>query len=513
MRLKKPSQNSNLDAVIQKHLAEKDHLFFTRMFFKHRQNMKFRVNWHHRLICDVVQDVIEGRKKNVVINVSPGSSKTEIVVINLIARGLALNPQARFLHLSYSDDLALLNSQTARDIIRSDEYQTLWPIEISEDTKSKKRWNVKVDGKIAGGVYATSLAGQVTGFRAGHMEPGWQGCIILDDPLRPEDSFSPTKVTHANRRLITTVKSRKANPETPIILIMQRLSQEDPSGFIKAENLGPDWHHMIIPAILDEKYVSELDPKYQSLIERDAEGRFSYWPYKEPIHELLRMEKGEGQDQVGSRINRHVFSSQYLQNPVAIGGNLIRSEWFKTYSVLPKMKYRKIYADTAMKTAERNDFSVFECWGLGEDHRIYLIDLLRGKYEAHDLKRRAEAFWNKHQALDREFFGQLRGMIVEDLSSGTGLIQSIKSSLSIPIKGILRTKDKLSRMMDVVGYIESGKVCVPESAPYLHDFLTECEAFTADDSHAHDDQLDPMIDAINDLLTSQNKIEQWKKLI
>src|SRR5271166_1041738 len=186
--------------------CERYHLFFTRWFFKQRQSIFFKLNWHHFLIADTLEKVITGEIKNLVINVPPGSSKTEMAVINFMARGLAKNPWCRFMHLSYSDDLALLNSQVTRDMIRSDEFQELWPMEIADDSKSKKRWNVMVNGKAAGGVYATSLAGQITGFRAGHMAPGFQGAIIIDDPLKPDDAFSKPKLDAANRKLITTVK-------------------------------------------------------------------------------------------------------------------------------------------------------------------------------------------------------------------------------------------------------------------------------------------------------------------
>jgi predicted phage terminase large subunit-like protein len=496
--------------------CEISHLFFSRYFFKQRQNISFRVNWHHELICDALQEIVDGTKKNIVINVPPGSSKTELAVINFIARGLALNPHARFLHLSYSDDLALLNSQTARDMIRSDEYQALWPIEIADDSKAKKRWNVLVNGKTAGGVYATALGGQVTGFRAGQMAPGFTGAIICDDPLKPEDAFSKSKMEQANRRLITTVKSRKANPDIPMILIMQRIAENDPTGFIRAGNLGRDWSVVVIPAVIDDAYVATLPEKYRGLISRDADDRFSYWPYKERIDELLTMERGEGTDQSGSRVSRQVFASQYQQNPVAIGGNIIRGEWFHRYRVLPKIKWRKIFADTAQKTAERNDYSVFQCWGLGEDHKLYLLDLIRGKWEAPELKKRAVAFWNKHHdpyVYKTETHGQLREMIVEDKSSGTGLIQDIRYSNTLPIKGVERVKDKLTRVMDIVSYVEAGLVSVPEDAPFTNDFLGECEAFTADDSHAFDDQIDPFVDAVNDMLASGNKLKLWEKLI
>lgn len=498
----KATTDPNIELAVAKAKCENDHLFFTRYFFKHRQGIKFRVNWHHHLISDIVQRVIDGEVKNVVINVPPGSSKTEIVAINLMARGLALNPRARFLHISYSDDLALLNSGTAKEIVQSDEFQALWSLKVADDAKSKKRWNVEVDGKTAGGVYAVSLGGQITGFRAGHMTEGWQGAIVIDDPLKVEDAYSKTKRAAANRKLVSTVKSRKANPDTPIIVIMQRLAEEDPTGFIKAAKVPGEWEFVNIPALLDDDYVAALPEKYRDLIgadeladERDEQGRFSYWPYKEPLHDLLELESKD----------RYVFSGQYMQRPSPLGGDIIKGKCFGRYEVLPPLRYRKVFADTAQKTAERNDFSVFECWGLGEDGRIYLLDMVRGKWPAPELKRRAIAFWEKHKA-GGEHDAPLRQMVIEDKSSGTGLIQDIQATGGIPVKGVERTKDKLTRVMDVVSYIESGLVFIPLSAPFVSDFVGECEAFTADDTHAHDDQIDPMVDAINDMLVKKRSI-------
>lgn len=466
-------------------------------------------------MADVVDDVIAGRKKNLVIEVSPGSSKTELIVINLIARGLAINPRARFLHLSGSDTLASLNSSTAREIVLSDEFQSLWPLKIADDAKAKKRWNVLVDGHPAGGVYATALGGQVTGFRAGHMAPGFQGAILIDDPIKPEDAFSRVKIDAANRKLLTTVKSRRANPDTPIILVMQRIAERDPAGFIRAGNLQGQWDVVRIPAVLTEADVAALLPKYQAMIppSESVDGRFSYWPYKEPIAQLLAMERGDGTDQSGARISRHVFSSQYQQAPVALGGNIIKGEHFERYKVLPKIKWRKIFADTAQKTKEANDFSVFEEWGLGVDGKLYLLDLIRGKWEAPELQRRAIAFWNKCKARDVDLFGQCRKMVVEDKSSGTGLVQTLKlPPYNIPIEPLERIKDKLTRVMDALPYLEAKQVCVPEDASYTNDFIAECEAFTADDSHDFDDQIDPMVDAVDDMLQSGNKLKQWEAL-
>lgn len=495
--------------------CESDHLFFSCYFFKHRQGIKFRVNWHHHVIAAALQRVLDGESKNLVINVPPGSSKTELAVINFMARGLALNPDARFLHISSGDDLVLLNSQTVRDIVLGDEFQELWPMKIADDAKAKKRWNVikEVTGrhgqirlKKAGGIYAVALGGQITGFRAGHMTPGFQGAIIIDDPLKADDAFSEAKVKQANRRLLSTVKSRRANPDTPIIVIMQRVGEKDPAGFIRGGNMPGDWEFVTIPALINDAYVAALPADVRQFVTvgpKDKDGRFSYWEYKEPLKELLALETGTGVDSDGNRVSRFVFNSQYMQAPIAMGGNIIHGQKFMRVKMLPELEYRIIYADTAQKTKEANDYSVFQCWGKGKNGKVYLIDQVRGKWEAPDLRQKAIDFWLKHKDAAQfppSFYGALRSMKVEDKSSGTGLIQDLHRNQFIPVKGIERNKDKLTRVMDVVSYIDSGLVCLLDGQAYIADYIAECEAFTADDTHAHDDQIDPTCDAISDMI-------------
>ena len=45
---------------------------------------------------------------------------------------------------------------------------------------------------------------------------------------------------------------------------------------------------------------------------------------------------------------------------------------------------------------------------------------------------------------------------------------------------------------------------IPEEAPWLSDFLMECEEVTAD-FNTHDDQIDPMMDAINDIMNTKRR--------
>lgn len=450
--------------AVTRALCLEDHLFFSRYFFKIREGIKFKVNWHHKKMAEAIQRVIDGKCKRLIINVPPGSSKTEMAVINLIARGLAINPKSRFLHLSYSSDLAELNSAKAKELINSSEYQSLFPIPLKTDSSARGRWNV-VEGDISiGGCYATSTLGQVTGFRAGHMAEGFQGCIIIDDPLKPVDSLSKVKRDAVNNAFINTVQSRKASPDTPIIVIMQRLADEDLTGFLLAGGDGKDWEHVCIPAI-------------------DEDGE-SYWPEKEPIDSLLQLkEKGN-----------FTFEGQYQQRPYVLGGEIIKGEWFGRYTSLPPEKHwqrRAIFADTAMKTGEANDFTVFLDAVLARDGKVYILNVWRKKVMAPGLLQMAKDVWASTEQ-------KAQAMYIEDKASGTGLIQQLQSSGQfIPVIPIERTKDKFTRVMEVQPRIQAGGVMLPESAPWVVDFISECEAFTANDTHKHDDQVDPLIDAVN----------------
>src|SRR5690606_5613359 len=110
------------------HVALKNDFFlFTRYFF-HAQYRRKYAQWEHlQLIADALTKVVEGDITRLIINVAPRLGKTELAVKNFIAYGLALNPAAKFIHLSYSDMLALDNSEAAKDLVQSSEYQSLFP--------------------------------------------------------------------------------------------------------------------------------------------------------------------------------------------------------------------------------------------------------------------------------------------------------------------------------------------------------------------------------------------------
>ena len=115
-----------------KYMLENDGMQFMRYFFKLREGNRMLRNWHHYVIESVLQAVYELKISRLIVNMAPGYSKTEQVVLNFITRGIALNPRAKFIHASYSGDLAHENSSKIKEMISSDAFQDLWPMNISK---------------------------------------------------------------------------------------------------------------------------------------------------------------------------------------------------------------------------------------------------------------------------------------------------------------------------------------------------------------------------------------------
>lgn len=451
-----------------------DLLTFTQTMFHARKGVPMKPNWHQGAICNALERVVLGDTTRLIINIPPRSGKTELAVINFIAWCMGNFPESEFIHASYSKRLATNNTYNARAVMQHEKFTTIFgEPDFRGDSNAKDEFRTGAGGIV----YATGADGTITGYGAGGMGDQFKGAIIIDDPHKAGEGSSDTMRQNVIDWFSTTMESRKNNPNTPIIVIMQRLHENDLSGFLLAGGNGEKWEHLNIPAVADDE---------------------SFWPDQFPIEDLKRLEK----------TNTYRYAGQYMQKPAPIGGGIFKTKWWNFYTVLPVIKHRLIFADTAQKTKEQNDFSVFQCWGLGADDRIYLLDMVRGKWEAPQLLLQARAFWQKHHGRSSGM-GTLRKMMIEDKSSGTGLIQQLRPG--VPVEGIPRSIDKVSRAMDVVPQIEVGNVVLPDPslAPWLSDILAEAEQFP---NGTHDDTIDPLMDAVQHMLIEKSTINYGKLL-
>nr|WP_272667840.1 phage terminase large subunit [Providencia sp. PROV117] len=416
----------------------------------------------------------------------PRSGKSEAASRRFPAYVLGKHPNWNVIACSYSSDLANRMSRDTQRIITSPRYNEIFPetnLTLSRAgaggaIRTAELWEIiNSKGEIQGGSYrAAGVNGGITG----------QGMNIgiIDDPAKDYKTASSPTYQEAVIDWYDTTFFTRADPKiNGIIIILTRWHKDDLAGQLlkKAEEGGEQWRVVSFPMEAEKHEVHELNGKKYSLRK----------PGEILFPERMPQSFVDKAKQRGSL----VWNALYQQRPTAKGGGLIKSEWFGEYKELPPLKWRAVYGDTAQKTKEVNDFSVFEHWGLGVDGYMYLIDMIRGKWEADELKRRAVAFWNSCKHLKN---APLRHMAIEDKASGTGLIQSIRKDALCPVKAIQRDKDKYTRLMDTQGFIESGYIKLPSDKPFVSDFLVEMESINPD-FNTHDDQLDPMMDAITEM--------------
>lgn len=455
-------------------------------------NPQYETGWFNELLSAELDNFLaeaeQGKMPRLMIFAPPRSGKSEKASRRFPAYVLGKHPNWNVIACSYSSDLANRMSRDTQRIIDSDRYKEVFPDVHLNGTnirtvaggaiRTAELWETLAsDGRLHGGSYrAAGVNGGITG----------QGMNIgiIDDPAKDyKTASSPTYQESVIDWYDTTFFTRADPRINGIIIILTRWHQSDLAGQLLklAEEGGEQWRVVSFPMEAEKEEVHELNGK-KYLLRKPGEILFP---------ERMPQEFVDKAKQRGSL----VWNALYQQRPTAKGGGLIKSEWFGEYKELPVMRWRAVYGDTAQKTKEVNDFSVFEHWGLGVDGYMYLIDMIRGKWESDELKRRAIAFWQSCKQLKN---GSLRHMAIEDKASGTGLIQSIRKDALCPVKAIQRDKDKYTRLMDTQGFIESGYIKLPSEKPFINDFLVEMEAINPE-FNTHDDQLDPMMDAITEM--------------
>lgn len=446
-----------LERLAARLVLEDSQLDFTRYFFKARFGQEFIVNWHHGAVCERLQAVEMGQIRNLIISLPPGAGKTELL-INWAARTIARNALSRFLMLSYADELVALNSQSCRNLIQCEEYQELWPRLIADDSKAKKRWNVMDGGKVMGGMYASTPHAQVTGFRAGYMSDGFNGAIIIDDPMKAADAESDVRRKEINTNIARTVRSRRAKPSVPIILVQQRLHEEDTTGWLLAGELGEEFDILKIPAIVVE------------------EGRErSYWEFKEPLAQLKSFQAAQP----------YIFNAQYQQNPAPEQGSFYSREMFVSYTrdELPEHLHNYGASDYAV-TEGGGDSTVHGVLGLDEHGNPWLVDWWRGQTKPNVSVDKHLEMVRTHEPLA---WADEKGVIEKSLGPFIEM-QMAKTGAYCYRVQYASTTDKCTRARSFQAFIAVRKLRVPKDAPWVADFLAEMLKFGP--NAKEDDQVD-----------------------
>ena len=425
-------------------------------------------------------DYTAGLRPRLAISTPPQHGKS-LGVIDAVAWVAGKNPDCRVIFASFSERLGVRANVAIQRILDSDRYKLVFPgtrlnslSPLAGGAQAIRNRDILEYSGRAGYFRNTTARGPVTGESA--------DILIGDDLIKGRIEANSATVRDNLWEWMTDDLMTRQSEGGAMLLVGTRWSTDDPIGRLR-DKLGDKMRVVNYPAIGEDG--EALFPELKSLT----------------FLESQRTALGSAS-----------FEALYQGNPQIVGGNLIKGDWFPRWSQLPAtLDYRIMVVDTALKAGVANDYTVAQVWGKAGG-KIYLIDQWRAKVEAADLRTALLAFIAKHRATGPDdLLGQLRVVEIEDKASGTQLVQELKRLGGVPVKAIPRNKDKYTRYCDVAGYMEAGSVVLPAAGAFTHDLVAELEAFTHDDGHVHDDQVDCLIGACESIFTATSVADLWSR--
>lgn len=448
--------------------------------------------------------------RNLLITMPPRHGKSTFGSVLFPAYFMARKPSRFVMSTSYNSQLATDFGRQVRDLVLETLTQQAFPdFEMSPDSRAVDQWRTTAGG--AG--YFIGVGGTTTG-RAANM-------LLLDDPLKSRDEAESATQRNKVWNFYISALSTRLQPDLDgippaQIVILTRWHPDDPASRLMQTEDWSDgrWLHINFPAISDvpikdrpkvfRNTLDPSDPNYLTTAQSNnlskakrtiqPTQRAALWPERFPLEDLERRE----------RLNPREFASLYQQTPYIQGGNLIKSHWWQSYpSDMKPERFNSliIASDTAFKAKSTSDYSVMITMGLDQSGDIYLVDLIRERFEFPELKR-------KMIQLNNLWRGKgLRGIYIEDKASGQSLIQEMKRESGLSVIPYKVSGDKVSRLSAVLPLVEGGRVFLPDKAHWLDAFLEECQTFP---SGTYDDQIDALSIGLDVLARTPSTGEYYK---
>jgi len=319
------------------------------------------VNWHIKVLCDELQEAAERvfrgepKKHDLVVNISPGTSKSTIFSIMYQPWLWTRDPSIRFLAVSCNDDLAWGFSAKAKRLVESPLYQKLFPyVELRQDVNSKSLWANTMNGERM----SFGMGSNITGNHA-HI-------IMMDDLINPKQARSPADLQAAEHFVRETIPTRKTDKARTFSgLVMQRLSVNDPTAVILRE--WPQVKHICLPGMETDQISPPEMRKF----------------YKDGLFDPVRMPETVLND-LRAMLHTYGFAGQILQVPIPAGGGAIKTDRIVMHELgVPQdLKFKKkVRAWDKAALANSGDYTTGVCLGLTHDDQVWILDIKRGQWD------------------------------------------------------------------------------------------------------------------------------------
>jgi len=433
------------DTQITQNLGKESFLDFVKHVYP-----GYKVGPHHLKLAQIFEDIANGKKKRVIVNIAPRHGKSELISYLAPAWFLGKYPQKKIIMSSHTADLAVNFGRRVRNLVGSENYRDIFPqIELQADSKSASRWGTNFSGEY----FAIGVGGALAGRGA--------DLFIIDDPHSEQEAKTgKPEVFLPAWEWFQSGPLQRLMPGGAIVVVMTRWSKLDLTGQIVAqmnreEGVDP-WEVIEFPAIKD-----------------DGE---ALWPEFWPVEELLAKK---------AALDVRYWNAQYMQNPVSEEGALIKREWWKIWDKEdpPNCEFTIMSLDAAQEASNRSDFNALTTWGVffneeTNNFAIILLNSIKKRMEYPELKKLVLAEYKEWQP---------DAFMVEKKSNGSALYQEFRR-MGIPVGEFTPGKgqDKIARVNAVSDLFASGIVWAPDRR-WAKDVIEECNDFP---SGANDDLVD-----------------------
>jgi predicted phage terminase large subunit-like protein len=464
------SELSKLYAIRAKDCIDSFFNFFVEFWDIINQDNELELNWHIEYLCNQLQEIIERairkeeKKRDVIINIPPGLSKSTIVSQMLGAWTWIHAPHFVIITSTHSNELSIDQSIKSKDIFKSERYQIYFQSHIYSKfgkylylTKdNEKDWR----NNFGGVRFFTSVGGAIIGKHA-HL-------ILWDDLIDVEKANSEAVRNKANRHVSKVLPTRKKDKAiTPTIGIMQRLHEEDPTGSML--KLDKNIFNIKLPA------TTEGDINPPELREF----------YKDGLLDPNRLNRNILKEQ-RALLGEYDYAGQYDQEPAPKGGGKVKLSWWQYIDEhnLPPGLIWDLWIDGAYTKNEKNDpTGLMMCAYHKQRDRLYIRHAKGEFLEMPDLLKEVPKYCDMFGA------GNRSRVYIEPKASGHSLKQMLGEVTKLSpvlIEGSLVGDGKEARLAVLSPRVESGKVILVNGS-WTDKFTSQISSFPV---AAHDENVD-----------------------
>ena len=421
----------------------------------------FKVGPHHRKLAKIFQDVIDGKKKRVIINIAPRMGKSEFSSYLFPSYFLGNYPEKKIIMGTHTAGLSEDFGRRVRNLIDTEDYHEIFPnTQVSADQSAAGKWSTAAGGQY----YAAGVGGALAGRGA--------DLFVIDDPHSEQDVKINSRLAFDTAwSWFQTGPLQRLMPGGAIIIVMTRWSKLDLTGrLLDYQTKNPEsipWEIVELPAILNE----------------NTENEKSLWPEQWSLAALKATK---------ASIDPRFWNAQYMQQPTSDTAAIIsRKHWrIWPHEDPPPCEYIIQSWDTAFETKNNSDYSACTTWGVwyneeeGNTPQLMLLDAFKDRMAFPELKTVAHKHWREW---DPDAF------IIEKKAAGAPLIQELRN-MGIPVQEFSpsRGNDKMVRVNAIADLFSSGKVWAPDTR-WAREVIEEVASFPVGE---HDDYVDTTSQAL-----------------